>query len=291
MANRYQSDDRLRRERLRRAYGRQEEQFETSRGFGDDDYGQMGDGWRDDQQSSWQSGRDYGDRSYGGGERFGASRYAPTRDRSFRNFTGNDFGGDDFVGGSTRYERERSRSYGVGTWGAGNYGAGSQLAANHGEWRETYGATPSRENRDYRDTWGGQRDPNERGLLERAGDTIAHWLGDDADYGRGESYRGRGPANYTRSDDRIRDDACDRLTDDHRVDASQVQVSVKNGEVTLDGPVPSREHKRRAEDCVEDLSGVRHVQNNLRVQERTSWGRNNGGDYETSQSKTTSKQA
>jgi osmotically-inducible protein OsmY len=51
-------------------------------------------------------------------------------------------------------------------------------------------------------------------------------------------------------------------------------VTVANGEVTLDGTVPSREQKRRAEDVVDDLSGVRNVQNNLRVKESSGWERN-----------------
>ena len=57
------------------------------------------------------------------------------------------------------------------------------------------------------------------------------------------------------------------------VDARQISVTVNNGEVTLDGTVPSREQKRRAEDCIDDLSGVKNVQNNLRVQERAAWER------------------
>ena len=80
-------------------------------------------------------------------------------------------------------------------------------------------------------------------------------------------HRGRGPAGYTRSDARISEDVHERLTDDAGVDASGITVSVENGEVTLNGLVPTRYQKRRAEDCVEDVSGVRHVQNNLRVQE------------------------
>ena len=298
MANRYQ-DDRSRRDRYS-DYRRQQEQFQSGRDY-EDDYGQMGDSWRDqdEQQNAWQ--RDY-DRSYLENDRFGtagygAARYSPGRGRRFDTFTGNDFGGRDFAGGAGTYGRERSPiggerargrgSYGAGMWGAGTYGAGSQLAANHGEWRE-----PSREYRDYRDTWGGfgggerhgrGHEHDERGFLERAGDTIAHWLGDDADYRRG--YRGRGPANYTRSDERIREDACDRLTEDWRVDASQIEIRVEDGELTLDGTVSSREQKRRAEDCVEDLSGVRHVQNNLRVRDE-SW-----GDTRGSQSNPTSTQA
>jgi len=83
--------------------------------------------------------------------------------------------------------------------------------------------------------------------------------------GHGE-HRGRGPKNYTRSDDRIREDVNDRLTDDTWLDASDIDVQVSGSEVTLTGTVSSRDDKRRAEDLAEQVSGVRHVQNNLRVQ-------------------------
>jgi osmotically-inducible protein OsmY len=80
-------------------------------------------------------------------------------------------------------------------------------------------------------------------------------------------HRGRGPKGYQRSDDRIREDVDDRLSDDPYVDASEIEVSVSNGEVTLSGTVDGREAKRRAEDIADRVSGVRHVQNNLRVQQ------------------------
>jgi hypothetical protein len=79
-------------------------------------------------------------------------------------------------------------------------------------------------------------------------------------------HAGRGPKNYTRSDDRIREDVNDRLTDDPDIDATEIDVKVSNCDVTLTGAVESREDKRRAEDIVEAVSGVRNVQNNLRVQ-------------------------
>jgi len=115
--------------------------------------------------------------------------------------------------------------------------------------------TPSRE-----------RNSNERGFLERAGDEVASWFGDvEAARRREQDHRGKGPANYKRTDERILEDVCDCLTEDRRVDARNVQVTVNGGEVTLDGTVDSREAKRRAEDLVDDVSGVGHVQNNLRV--------------------------
>ncbi len=86
---------------------------------------------------------------------------------------------------------------------------------------------------------------------------------------RGGQHRGRGPKGYTRSDDRICEDVNDRLSDDPFVDASEIEVSVSSCEVTLTGTVDSRDAKRRAEDIAEQVSGVKHVQNNLRVQQQT----------------------
>lgn len=78
-------------------------------------------------------------------------------------------------------------------------------------------------------------------------------------------HRGRGPSGYKRSDARISEDVHDRLTEDPFVDASQIEIKVAEGEVTLDGQVDTRTAKRRAEDIVEAVSGVSHCQNNLRV--------------------------
>lgn len=111
----------------------------------------------------------------------------------------------------------------------------------------------------------------ERGFWERASDEVSSWFGDDEAQRRREldaqgwNRRGRGPKGYIRSDERIREDVCDRLSDDPLVDASEVDVAVASCEVTLTGTVDTREERRRAEDCAERVSGVTHVQNNLRV--------------------------
>jgi osmotically-inducible protein OsmY len=78
-------------------------------------------------------------------------------------------------------------------------------------------------------------------------------------------FAGRGPRGYQRSDERIREDVCDRLSDDPWVDATDVDVAVRGGEVTLSGHVRDRSDKRRIEDVIEDVSGVREVHNNLRA--------------------------
>jgi len=78
-------------------------------------------------------------------------------------------------------------------------------------------------------------------------------------------YRGLGPRGYQRSDARVFEDICDRLTVDPRIDASDIEVDVKGAEVTLRGSVRSREEKRYAEDVVEQVMGVREVNNHLKI--------------------------
>jgi osmotically-inducible protein OsmY len=78
-------------------------------------------------------------------------------------------------------------------------------------------------------------------------------------------HRGRGPKNYHRSDDRVREDVSERLSDDGNVDASDIEVSVEEGIVTLSGTVSTRREKRLAEDCCEGVPGVKDVSNQLRV--------------------------
>lgn len=114
------------------------------------------------------------------------------------------------------------------------------------------------------------------GRLRRTGERIAGWFGDAAaEYQHGTendnrfaaqpSARGLGPKGYSRPDDRISDDIHHRLTDDHWLDASDVEITVTGGEVTLSGTVKSREAKHRTEHLAEVVSGVKQVQNNLRI--------------------------
>jgi osmotically-inducible protein OsmY len=102
-----------------------------------------------------------------------------------------------------------------------------------------------------------------RGYADLEGHPERGWnIGSSSDR---PSYRGRGPKNYQRSDDRIREEVCERLTLDHDVDASDIEVSVREGVVMLEGTVHQRHAKRIAEDVCELVRGVKDVQNNLRV--------------------------
>jgi hypothetical protein len=126
----------------------------------------------------------------------------------------------------------------------------------------------------------GSRDYNEdRGFLDRAGDEVRSWFGDDdaerrrdRDMREAGQHRGRGPKGYQRSDARIMEDVNDRLTEDPHIDASEIEVTVASREVTLTGTVNSRFEKRHAEDLAESVSGVAHVQNNLRIQQAADAG-------------------
>lgn len=91
------------------------------------------------------------------------------------------------------------------------------------------------------------------------------WSLDEGRTELGRQHWGRGPKGYQRADTRIHEDVCDRLTYSD-VDAEHLEVRVENGEVTLSGTVRDRWDKRRAEDVAEEVSGVRDVHNNIRVQ-------------------------
>jgi len=229
-------------------------------------------------------------------------RYGRGLDRSGEDYRGGrggedrSFGGDDRVFG----ERETGASYGRGVGGGrpgypgggyrGGYGAG-RPAWQDRDYGGTSPAFPTEEDsRGYGRPYGGRsrhgydhdRDRGERfedagrsagEFLHRAGERVASWFGGEDRDGYGpdrrdlhdRGHRGLGPKGYKRSDERINEDAHERLTDDLWLDASNVSISVSDGEVTLSGTVESREAKHRAERLVEDLAGVTHVQNNLRA--------------------------
>lgn len=88
-----------------------------------------------------------------------------------------------------------------------------------------------------------------------------YWFDEDDQRGQ---YRGTQPRGYERSDDRLRELACERLTDAD-IDAGDIEVKVSQGTVTLEGSVPVRWMKHAAEDLVDDLGGVKDIQNHLRV--------------------------
>ena len=95
----------------------------------------------------------------------------------------------------------------------------------------------------------------------RIADMISSWFG-------GNKHKGKGPKGYHPSEQRIREQVCDRLSDSPTLDASNIEIKVDGSEVILTGTVESRRDKRLAEDLAETVSGVRDIHNQLRIEER-----------------------
>ena len=84
------------------------------------------------------------------------------------------------------------------------------------------------------------------------------------DFG-GNDFTGRGPKNYVRSDERLREDINERLTADPQIDASEIEVEVHAGNVVLSGFVDRRQTRHRVEDLVDACAGVRDIDNRLGI--------------------------
>jgi osmotically-inducible protein OsmY len=215
----------------------------------------------------------------GGRERFGSERDQDrNRDRERWRTTGSDWRDDERA---WRDNQQRESRYG----GEGYRGHGSE---GYGGGRQGYG---SGSEYDYRggNLYGGGF---QRGYDSAGGSsygTAGSYGGESRSYGsespwgsqrRGSGqgiHRGRGPRNYKRADERIREDVCDCLTEDAYIDASSIDVAVTEGEVVLTGTVFQRDDKRRAEDLAECISGVKDVRNNLRVVSEQSGERSGQG--------------
>lgn len=219
--------------------------------------------------------------SGGSGGGYGGEGGGPTQRGA-----GGGFGRPSGYGGSAGYggyggEGEPSRGDNTGDY-AGDYGEYGRPGARGS--RSSYGGNRQGSYEDWTlqsqrgssaGAYGEQRSGHDqdRDFWDRAGDEVSSWLGDDdARRRRDRDHRGRGPRGYQRSDERIAEDVSDRLTDDPHIDPSEIEVTVSTSEVTLSGTVTSRDQKRRAEDCAEAVSGVTHVQNNLRVQSQSTTG-------------------
>ncbi len=108
----------------------------------------------------------------------------------------------------------------------------------------------------------------ERGLPEAFGFSLpphCYPYGNIASVTRRGRFFGRGPKNYHRSDARIREEICDRLTTHPDIDASDIEVTVTSGVVTLTGTAEDRHEKRLADLIAEDAVGVDDVDNQLKV--------------------------
>lgn len=265
-------------------YGSDYHQNQGMRGsYGQNDYGGA---YSSDYGSQYGSGyneSDYGNRNRmqneGSWKNMGSSYGSQQRrvgdwDRNRENMGsagmyGGDFGQEDWDRNDYRSNVGRS-NYGLKGYGNRlNTSGGSGEDYNRGMGRSGYSNMDRSQNRDFM----GAGETRDRSWWDRTRDEVSSWFGDDdaqrrrrVDDQASGGYRGRGPKGYHRSEQRIREDVCDRLSEDDWLDASDIDVKVQGEEVILTGSVHSREDKRRAEDLIEVISGVRNVENRLRVE-------------------------
>lgn len=78
-------------------------------------------------------------------------------------------------------------------------------------------------------------------------------------------YRGRGPKGYKLIDSRVYENVCEALFHEPQIDASEVEVSVQDGTVTLSGVAKDKETRRLIEDIAMGCAGVQHVYNKISI--------------------------
>ncbi len=220
--------------------------IDTQSGYGDDDRFRRS-AWNDDER-------------YGRPERGGLwDRLRGEVREGWETLSGRDEGRDQGRDFGRRSSYEGGGGYGGGYGGQSGYGGQGGYGGQSGYGVQSgYGGRGT----DMGYGYGGRfdRDREERGVWDRAKDEMREgWESVK------ETFQGKGPKGYKRSDDRIREDVCDRLTRHHGVDASEIEITVRDGEVTLSGTVQDRRQKRIAEDIVDDIDGVHDVTNQIRV--------------------------
>lgn len=259
-------------------------------------YNQRGESRREERDRGYDRGD--ADGLYGGGgydrsERSGSSergeRFAGSRGyRGYEDYPGTRQGRKDF--GSFEHDRDRDMDYrpsdrSESSSDYSEYGSYRGEYSNEPQQRNSYMGRPgltganangrfsspsSQGYRPYQDygysssamgrSWSGTDDGASQGYGASQG---AYGAGRGSESTRGHS--GKGPKGYKRSDEKIHDEICDLLTTHYDIDASELEVEVKEGVVTLGGAVESRRTKRLAEDLVADMNGVKDVRNQIKV--------------------------
>lgn len=259
-------------------YGERTEEFRNqANNRQEHDYGYSGGGGSYARSND----RDAGDREHGGSSRYygnqsGSTGYnnqgqpPPERSRDEQRSR------DDRYNRGSQDARGQQSSYGQSSGYAGTSESGFDYS------RSGQNRFPSQAN----------NENEERGFWEKTTDAVASLFGDDeakerrerdareSDYSRYQNPQQnlgqtsssqeqqrirRGPKSYRRSDERIKEDINDRLSDQYHLDATDIEVEVANGEVILTGLVDSRADKRKAEDIAEHVLGVTHLENRLRI--------------------------
>ena len=182
-----------------------------------------------------------------GGQRFGPSLRDANPSQGFGFAPDYDEGTQRYGQGGSSYDEASQR--GPGTWRESQrYGQGGRGGAQADGWT----AEPDEMR------WGRQQ--GLYGSSEYGG-----YISSQRSQSGYQSHIGKGPKNWQRSDERIREEVCEALARHPEIDATEVDIRVQSGEVTLTGIVTDRRAKRVAEDVAEDVFGVKDVTNQIKV--------------------------
>ncbi|WP_434034159.1 BON domain-containing protein [Cupriavidus sp. a3] len=210
--------------------------------------------WWRDEEAPHRAGAD-DPRGYGEG-RYGQSG-GPARDYGEGRYEGRQRHGDDVRGQGYYGSRQGGRE----DW---------QRSGQRAPWDEdeAWRASGPDQGGNVRDEWGESRRGGQA-MTGRQGGMASHRSEYDRGEGRfGQPLRGRdrvGPKGYQRSDERIREEICERLAHARHVDVQDVEVDVEGGVVRLSGNVRDRHQKYCIEDIADDVFGVREVHNGIRM--------------------------
>jgi osmotically-inducible protein OsmY len=164
--------------------------------------------------------------------------------------------------------REQQMRYGTGARGSTRSDFSNYGNADYGS-QSSYGRNQQRPSRsEYQRGGGSSGYGTQQGGSVNTGawDRSGTYTSDYGSYVRSQSFRGRGPQGYQRSDERLKEIICERLTDDPAIDASNITIEVTGQIVKLTGTVDDRSTKYEVEELIESCGGVKDIDNQLRVQ-------------------------
>lgn len=182
------------------------------------------------------------------------------------------------LGGQHQHERFGSQagdmghqtggqSYGFGgqstpgtSYGYSGGGFGPQHGQHGGHQQQWGGGTQG-----HQQQWGGEHQHVGEFSGTHMGTQNYPWANQTTQQRKRGRFAGVGPKGYKRSDETVKEDVCRKLWEHPEIDASEIHVEVKNGEITLTGTVDSRRTRDLVEDICDNLIGVTDVNNQVRV--------------------------
>lgn len=229
-----------------------------------------GQGQRGQYGQDFESGSDWGAQGWNNQGAMGYGESGERGDEGMGGGYGGRFGGREDFGGRGQQDFQRAQwgqtrggqhniGSGFGGYNQGFGGTQGQWAGGQGDWGGGQG------------NWGqgSQGNFGQGSRYSGYGQDFGQQSGGQGQYGYGsQGGMGRdrqGVKGYTRSDERIKDDVCERLYNEGRIEVRDVSVEVTDGKVMLEGTVPNRHMKHQIEDIVDQCIGVKEVENHIRV--------------------------